>query len=275
MQGAVNKMTEKPIIRVESLVKKYRLGSANPFKRSNELLAVNNVSFNLNSGKILGVVGESGCGKSTLARMISRLIEPTSGKIFFEDTDITNLKGNKLKSFRKDLQMIFQDPYASIDPRKRIIDIMTEPLRIYGIGDKKNQVEKANKMLEKVGLSSGYDRRFPHELSGGQCQRVNIGRALMLDPKVIICDEPVSALDVSIQAQVINLLLDLQKQLNLTYIFISHDLSVVRYFCDDVLVINSGKIVERGCAEKIYENPQNDYTKKLLSAIPGKKFGLI
>ncbi|WP_162255780.1 ATP-binding cassette domain-containing protein [Liquorilactobacillus vini] len=268
-------MKKKPIIKVESLVKKYRLGSANPFKRSNELLAVNNVSFNLNSGKILGVVGESGCGKSTLARMISRLIEPTAGKIFFEDTDITNLKSNKLKSFRKDLQMIFQDPYASIDPRKRIIDIMTEPLRIYGIGDKKSQVEKANKMLEKVGLSSGYDRRFPHELSGGQCQRVNIGRALMLDPKVIICDEPVSALDVSIQAQVINLLLDLQKQLNLTYIFISHDLSVVRYFCDDVLVINSGKIVERGCAEKIYENPQNDYTKKLLSAIPGKKFGLI
>lgn len=268
-------MTEKSIIEVRSLVKKYSLGNSNPFKKRNELLAVNNVSFDLQPGKVLGIVGESGCGKSTLARMISRLIQPTSGQIIFEGNDITNLKNNKLKKFRRELQMVFQDPYASIDPRKRIIDIMIEPLIIHGIGNQQTRIKKANEMLEKVGLNSSYGRRFPHELSGGQCQRVNIGRALMLNPKVVICDEPVSALDVSIQAQVINLLLDLQEQFNLTYIFISHDLSVVRYFCDDILVIHAGKIVESGNAEKIYDNPQNDYTKKLLSAIPGKKYNLV
>ncbi len=257
------------LLETQDLEKNYTLKKKTLFGKKAEVLqAVNKVSLAIHQGETLGIVGESGCGKSTFARLITRLIAPSGGKVFFDQKEITAMAQPEVRSLRKDIQMIFQDPYASLDPRKRVLAILTEPLEIHGIKTAKERRELAYEMLEKVGLQREHASRFPHEFSGGQCQRINIARALILRPRLVICDEPVSALDVSIQAQVLNLLLDLQEEFHLTYVFISHDLNVVRYFCDRIAVMYKGEIVESGDAETIYQAPVHDYTKKLLQAIP-------
>lgn len=231
--------------------------------------AVDNVNLKVRKGRTLGLVGESGCGKTTLGRAILRLIEPTSGNVLYKGTDLTLLNKTDLRHIREKMQIIFQDPYSSLNPRMTIGDIITEPMVIHHIGGtKKERYAHAAELLEKVGLKGDYLNRYPHEFSGGQRQRICIARALTLKPEFIICDESVSALDVSVQAQVLNLLQDLQQEFGLTYIFISHDLSVVKYIADEIGVMNKGKIVEYGPSEEVYRNPKDEYTKKLLSAIP-------
>lgn len=231
--------------------------------------AVDGVSFQLRKGQTLGLVGESGCGKTTLGRSIIRLIEPTSGEVIYNGKDVTGLNSKELKNLRSDMQIIFQDPYSSLNPRMTISSILREPMKLHGVGEnKKEQIEIAADLMEKVGLKANQLNRYPHEFSGGQRQRICIARALSLKPDFIICDESVSALDVSVQAQVLNLLLDLQDEFDLTYILISHDLSVVNFFSDIVGVMNDGKLVEMGAAEKVYHHPDQEYTKKLLNAIP-------
>ncbi|MBF2067734.1 MAG: ABC transporter ATP-binding protein [Calothrix sp. C42_A2020_038] len=231
--------------------------------------AVNGVSFDIKRGETLGLVGESGCGKSTLARTLLRLIEPTSGQIIFENRDITLLKGEELQKLRRQMQIVFQNPFSALDPRMKVGEAIIEPLVIHGIGKtNKEQRERAAYLLERVGLSADAMNRYPHQFSGGQRQRVCIARALALNPKFIICDESVSALDVSVQAQVLNLLKELQSEFGLTYIFISHDLSVVKFMSDRILVMNRGLIVEEGRAEEIYREPKEEYTQKLIASIP-------
>ena len=231
--------------------------------------AVNGVSFKLRRGKTLGLVGESGCGKTTLGRSILRLLEPTSGQVLYNGIDVTMLNKKELKEMRSKIQIIFQDPYSSLNPRMTIEEILLEPMNLHHIGkDRAERVNKAKWLMDKVGLSAAQLKRYPHEFSGGQRQRICIARALAVNPEFIICDESVSALDVSVQAQVLNLLLDLQEEFGLTYIFISHDLSVVNFISDDVAVMNNGKLVEVDKATKVYTNPEQDYTKKLLAAIP-------
>ncbi len=231
--------------------------------------AVDGVSFQVKKGKTLGLVGESGCGKTTLGRTIMRLIEPTDGQIVYDGQDITKLDYKTMHGIRKKMQIVFQDPYASLNPRMTIGAILMEPMQIHNLGANNDERrETAVQMLKKVGMTEAMMNRYPHEFSGGQRQRISIARALMVRPDFIVCDESVSALDVSIQAQILNLLLDLQDEMNLTYIFISHDLSVVKFISDEVAVMYSGKIVEHNTAESIYASPQHDYTKKLLSAIP-------
>ncbi len=234
--------------------------------------AVDDVSFEVLKGETLGLVGESGCGKTTLGRTLLRLIEPVSGKIIYNGIDLTKKAANEIKSLRKDIQLVFQDPYSSLNPRITIGSAIAEPLKVHGLYKKeKQQKEKVVELLEKVNLSPSHFNRYPHEFSGGQRQRIVIARALALNPSFIICDEPVSALDVSIQAQVLNLLNDIKKEYGFTTIFISHDLSVVRYISDRIMVMNQGKIVESGNADEIYYQPKNEYTKKLIASIPGKK----
>jgi len=231
--------------------------------------AVDNVNLNVRKGRTLGLVGESGCGKTTLGRSILRLIEPTAGEVIYDGVNVTELGKTQMRKMRERMQIIFQDPYSSLNPRMTIGDIVTEPMVIHGIGGTKaDRYKYAGELLEKVGLKGDHLNRYPHEFSGGQRQRICIARALSLKPEFIICDESVSALDVSVQAQVLNLLQDLQDELGLTYIFISHDLSVVKYISDEIGVMNHGQIVEYGPAEEIYKNPKDPYTKKLLSAIP-------
>lgn len=231
--------------------------------------AVDDVSFKVRKGRTLGLVGESGCGKTTLGRTILRLLEPTSGKIIYDGKDITNISSEEMRAMRRKIQIIFQDPYSSLNPRMTIGDIVTEPMVIHKIGsNKKERYQMAQELLEKVGLMGNHLSRYPHEFSGGQRQRICIARALSLKPEFIICDESVSALDVSVQAQVLNLLMDLQNEFNLTYIFISHDLSVVKYISDEVGVMRNGKIVEFNSSSQIYKDPKEDYTKSLLAAIP-------
>ncbi|MCO7174858.1 ATP-binding cassette domain-containing protein [Sporolactobacillus kofuensis] len=257
------------LLKVRDLSKAFKLPSNSLFMRKASYnQAVNHVSFDVLKGESLGIVGESGCGKSTMARLITQLIKPTSGEIIYEGQNLAQLNKNQLHHFRRDIQMVFQNPYATLDPRKRIISLLTEPLVIHGIGTKKEREKQALDMLVKVGLKPEHAERYPHEFSGGQRQRINIARALMLKPKIIICDEAVSALDVSVQSQVLNLLNQLQDEFKLTYIFISHDLNVVRYFCDRIAVMYYGNLVEMGSADEIYSHPKEDYTKKLLSAIP-------
>jgi oligopeptide transport system ATP-binding protein len=230
--------------------------------------AVDGISFDVHKGETLGLVGESGCGKSTTGRTILHLSRATGGKIYFEGKDITGIRGQELKKVRQNMTMIFQDPYASLNPRLTVQNIVAEPLVIHGIGTSKERYEKVQELLELVGLSRHYGTRYPHEFSGGQRQRVGIARALAASPSFIVADEPVSALDVSIQAQVVNLMEDLQSRLNLTYLFVAHDLSVVRHISDRVAVMYLGKIVELADRDVIYTTPAHPYTRALLSAVP-------
>ncbi|BAY23431.1 ABC transporter-related protein [Calothrix sp. NIES-2100] len=233
------------------------------------IMAVNNVSFDVKPGETVGLVGESGCGKTTLGRTLLRLIEPMSGQIIFEGQDITTLKGEPLQKLRREMQIVFQNPFSALDPRMKVGDAIAEPLVIHSVGKTKQQRrERVAELLERVGLSADAINRYPHQFSGGQRQRICIARSLALNPKFIICDESVSALDVSVQAQVLNLLKELQSDFQLTYIFISHDLSVVKFMSDRILVMNRGQIVEQGTAESIYREPKEEYTQKLIAAIP-------
>lgn len=251
------------LVEVRDLVKHF------PIEGSDDVVrAVDGVSFSILQGETLGLVGESGCGKSTVGRCMLRLHQPTGGEILFEGKDITNLPAAEMQALRREMQIIFQDPYASLNPRHNILSIVSEPLKIHGIGSKQERRERVGDLLAKVGLDPKYMHRYPHEFSGGQRQRIGIARALALNPKLIICDEPVSALDVSVQAQVVNLLQDLQLVFGLTYLFISHGLAVVEHISNRVAVMYLGKIVEIADAASLYEEPLHPYTKALLSAIP-------
>ena len=230
--------------------------------------AVNDVSLTLAEGETLGIVGESGCGKSTLARMLLRLIEPSEGKVLFQGEDLLSLSRAQMRQRRRDLQIVFQDPYASLDPRMNIARIIAEPLEIHGIGSKADRAAKVAGLLSLVGLDPAAGQRFPHEFSGGQRQRIGIARAIALEPKLVVLDEPVSALDVSIQSQILNLLDDLKDRLKLSYIFISHDLSVVQHVSDRVAVMYLGRVVEEGAAEAVLGKPAHPYTQALISAVP-------
>ncbi|MDF2065443.1 dipeptide ABC transporter ATP-binding protein [Bacillus sp. Cr_A10] len=262
--------TEAPkdvILEVKNLKKYFPIiGSLN--NKISQVQAVNDVSFCLFRGETYGLVGESGCGKSTTGRTILRLLEPTEGEVIYQGKDINKLKGNNLRNIRRELQMVFQDPYSSLNPRKRIGAILEETLKIHKLGNKKERTEKVMNILNKVGFQREHYYRFPHEFSGGQRQRIGLARALIINPSVIICDEPVSALDVSIQSQVLNLLEDIQEDFNLTYLFISHDLGVVRHISDRIGVMYLGKLVEESPTDELYANPLHPYTKALLSAIP-------
>jgi oligopeptide transport system ATP-binding protein len=236
--------------------------------KKGEVKAVDDVSFFVNKGETLGIVGESGCGKSTTGRLLMRLLEASDGKIRFEDKEITRMSKTELRKTRRDIQMVFQDPYASLNPRHSIEKILEEPLIVHRIGSKDERKKRVQEMLEIVGLSSYHARRFPHQFSGGQRQRIGIAKALMTKPKLIIADEPVSALDVSIQAQVLNLMKDIQKEFQLTYLFIAHDLGVVRHISDRVGVMYLGRLIELANSEILYDHPKHPYTKALLSAVP-------
>lgn len=233
------------------------------------LHAVDDVSFTLERGKTLGIVGESGCGKSTTGRAILRLIEPTAGEVIFNGEDITKKNKEQMRLLRREMQLIFQDPYASLDPRKTVSEIIGEPLKLQKlIPDAKKRAERVHELMEVVGLADRLINTYPHELDGGRRQRIGIARALAMEPKLIICDEPVSALDVSIQAQILNLMQDLQEQMGLTYIFITHDLSVVNHFANDIAVMYLGQLIEKAPSVILFDNPVHPYTKALLSAIP-------
>ncbi|HXZ99856.1 MAG TPA: oligopeptide/dipeptide ABC transporter ATP-binding protein [Candidatus Binatia bacterium] len=252
----------EPLLRAVDVVKHFQVGVGAIVK------AVDGVNFEVREGETVGLVGESGCGKSTLGRVLTQLIPATSGQVIFEGVDLVKLRGEKLRQHRKQLQMIFQDPFASLDPRMTVGDIIAEPLTNFGMIRGRAKDARVQELLRVVGLNPYFNNRYPHEFSGGQRQRIGVARALALSPKLIVCDEPVSALDVSIQAQIINLLEDLQKEFNLTYLFIAHDLSVVRHISQRVLVMYLGKIVEIAPSDELYSVQQHPYTKALLSAIP-------
>ena len=260
---------EDTLLEVRNLVKHFPIKSGLLIDRQvGAVQAVDDVSFSVAEGETLGLVGESGCGKSTLARSILQLIRPTSGSVRFRGTELTDLGRRQLRSLRREMQMIFQDPYASLNPRKRVGQIVGGPLALHGVASGDELKRRVQDLLERVGLSAEHYNRFPHEFSGGQRQRIGVARALALEPKMIIADEPVSALDVSIQAQIINLLEDLQEEFELTYVFVAHDLGVVRHVSDRIAVMYLGKIVEIGPAEDVYSNPIHPYTVSLLSAVP-------
>jgi oligopeptide/dipeptide ABC transporter ATP-binding protein len=256
------------LLSVKNLVKSFPLKKTRLFQEQRYVHAVNSVSFSLKRNETIGLVGESGCGKTTTGRAILRLIEPTSGTINFDGQDVAVFRERELKAFRRNAQMIFQDPFASLNPRMTVGDIVAEPLLVHGIGTKNERSDKAAEVLNKVGLEPSCMQRFPHEFSGGQRQRIGIARVLTLNPQLIIADEPVSALDVSIQAQIINLLVKLQDEFHLSYLFISHDLAVVEHISNRVAIMYLGKIVEIAPSHEIYSRPRHPYTQSLLSAIP-------
>jgi peptide/nickel transport system ATP-binding protein/oligopeptide transport system ATP-binding protein len=258
---------EETLLSVRNLVKNFELRASRGIRKTQRVVqAVSDVSFDVKVGQTLGLVGESGSGKTTVGRSVLQLIEPTSGQVIFEGQDLTKMSFEELRNVRRQMQIVFQDPFASLDPKMTVGSSIAEPLVVQGVGG--NHQDKVAELLDLVGLATDHAKRFPHEFSGGQRQRVGIARALALDPKLIVLDEPVSALDVSIQAGVVNLFADLQKRLGMSYVFIAHDLSVVRHIADQVAVMYLGKIVEIGDKESVYRNPSHPYTKALLSAVP-------
>jgi oligopeptide/dipeptide ABC transporter ATP-binding protein len=257
------------LVEARDLVKHFPIARGILFQRQvGAVRAVDGISLTVRRGESLGLVGETGCGKSTTARLITRLLEPTSGSIHFEGNDVTRVKGRELKALRREVQMIFQDPYSSLNPRKTVGSIVGEPFTIHGLDQGRDRKRAVQDLMEQVGLNPEHYNRFPHEFSGGQRQRIGVARALALRPKLIIADEPVSALDVSIQAQILNLLRDLQRDFDLTIVFIAHDLSVVRHMCDRVAVMYLGKIVELAGSDALFAHPRHPYTGALLSAVP-------
>ena len=269
MQGAYKKMEEKPLLSVRGLSKYFSVYSGVFRREVARLQAVRDASFNIYPGEIVGMVGESGCGKSTVGKCLLRLMEPNAGEIWFKGENICTYSSKRLLTLRKEIQMIFQDPYASLSPRKTVADNLGEALSYHGFVS--NESERTNRILEvlkQVGLPSDILNRYPHEFSGGQQQRICIGRAIAVQPKLIVCDEAVSALDVSVQAQILELLRELKEDLQLSYLFISHDLSVIRHLCDRVIVLYLGKVVEEGTCEEVFSSPKHPYTQALLSAVP-------
>ncbi|MGM0900522.1 MAG: ABC transporter ATP-binding protein [Bacillota bacterium] len=262
-----------PLLEVKGLKKFFPVGSSLGGK-GGHVKAVNNVSFQLYEGETFGLVGESGCGKSTMGRTILRLTEPTEGEAFYKGKNIFKLSRKELRNVRQELQMVFQDPYSSLNPRKRIGSSLEEPMIIHGIGSKRERTERVMDLLNKVGLQMDHYYRYPHEFSGGQRQRIGLARALVVNPKVLICDEPVSALDVSIQSQIINILQKLQDEFKLTYLFVAHDLSVVRHISDRIGVMYLGQMVEQASTESLFANPLHPYTQALISAVPLPKPGI-
>lgn len=259
---------QKTLLEVNGLKKYFDVKGGVFARKVGEVKAVDDVSFTVREGEILGIVGESGCGKSTTGKSILRLIEPTAGNVKFEGREITDLNTEEMRRLRRDMQIIFQDPYASLNPRHTVEKIIGEPLLIHGMTSSKERKERVKELLEVVGLSSYHALRYPHQFSGGQRQRIGIARALANNPKLIICDEPVSALDVSVQSQILNLMEDLRNKFNLTYVFIAHDLSVVKHISDRVGVMYLGNMVELTNKDKLYDDPKHPYTQALLSAIP-------
>ena len=258
----------KSLVDIQDLCKYFPITKGISARVTGRVHAVDGVSFSIKAGETFGLVGESGCGKTTVARLILRLLQPSSGNIYFQGTDITAIKERRLRNLRREMQIIFQDPMASLNPRLTIGDLISEPLEVHGIGNKKEREQQVERLLEAVGLRQNHCYNFPHELSGGQRQRVGIARALALKPKLIIADEPVSALDVSIRSQIINLLYDLQEEFNLTYLFIAHDMSVIKHISNRVGVMYLGKLLELAPKEILFERPHHPYTQALLSAIP-------
>ena len=258
-----NNIVRTPLLETVDLQKYFKVG------KNSYLHAVDGINLKLHAGETIGVVGESGCGKSTLGRTILKLIEPTGGKIIYDGQDITNYKGSKMHPLRKEMQIIFQDPYSSIDPRKSVIEVIAEYMLIHKVYKTRAEAfNRAVQLMDMVGLARRYTNSYPHELDGGRRQRIGVARALSLNPRFIVCDEPVSALDVSIQAQFLNLLMDLQEQLDLAYMFVTHDLSVVKHISDNIMVMYLGRCVELAPSDELFANPMHPYTKALLAAIP-------
>ncbi|WP_294578104.1 ABC transporter ATP-binding protein [uncultured Thomasclavelia sp.] len=260
-------MDKKPVLKIEDLKVYFQIGGGF-LKKKDIVKAVDGISFEIYEGETFGLVGESGCGKSTTGRAIVKINTPTAGKIYVNGKDITTIKGKELKQFKRDVQMIFQDPYASLNPRMTVGEIIREPMDIHNIGTKEEREKRVRELLEIVGLKPDHIRRYPHEFSGGQRQRIGIARTLALNPKFIVCDEPISALDVSIQAQVINLLEKIQAEMGISYLFIAHDLSMVKHISDRIGVMYLGNLVEVGDSDDVYRRPLHPYTQALLSAVP-------
>jgi len=266
---STNGKGKEPLLVVRGLEKYFPVRSGFLVERTvDHVKAVDGVDFEIQEGTTLGLVGESGSGKSTTGYCVLQLMKPTGGSVRFNGEELTELGNEALRKMRREMQIVFQDPYSSLNPRMTVGDIVSEPLEVHGIGSRKSRRESVRQLLDVVGFDPTFTNRYPHEFSGGQRQRIGIARALALNPKLIVCDEPVSALDVSIQAQILNLLRDLQRDFGLTYLFIAHDLAVVRAMSDTIAVMNGGKIVESGPAEQIYTNPKNEYTQALLTAVP-------